>query len=88
MKYGRQFFAASLIALGALCPAAVARAANINVVWTSEVGQFAPLWITKEARLFESTAIKFSSSSSKAPHPPLPRCLLATLKSACFRRRW
>src|SRR4026209_2356123 len=28
-------------------------AANINVVWTSEVGQFAPLWVTKEARLFE-----------------------------------
>jgi NitT/TauT family transport system substrate-binding protein len=30
-----------------------ARAANINVVWTSEVGQFAPLWVTKEAKLFE-----------------------------------
>ncbi len=30
-----------------------ANAANINVVWTSEVGQFAPLWITKEAKLFE-----------------------------------
>jgi NitT/TauT family transport system substrate-binding protein len=28
-------------------------AAEINVVWTSEVGQFAPLWITKEAKLFE-----------------------------------
>ena len=27
--------------------------ANINVVWTSEVGQFAPLWVTKEAKLFE-----------------------------------
>jgi len=27
--------------------------AEINVVWTSEVGQFAPLWITKEAKLFE-----------------------------------
>ncbi|HTF94320.1 MAG TPA: ABC transporter substrate-binding protein [Verrucomicrobiae bacterium] len=32
---------------------ATASAANINVVWTSEVGQFAPLWVTKEARLFE-----------------------------------
>jgi len=31
----------------------VASAANINVVWTSEVGQFAPLWVTKEAKLFE-----------------------------------
>ena len=30
-----------------------ATAANINVVWTSEVGQFAPLWVTKEAKLFE-----------------------------------
>jgi ABC-type nitrate/sulfonate/bicarbonate transport system substrate-binding protein len=30
-----------------------ARAASINVVWTSEVGQFAPLWVTKEAKLFE-----------------------------------
>ena len=30
-----------------------AHAAAINVVWTSEVGQFAPLWVTKEAHLFE-----------------------------------
>lgn len=30
-----------------------ATAANMNVVWTSEVGQFAPLWVTKEAKLFE-----------------------------------
>lgn len=30
-----------------------ASAANINVVWTSEVGSFAPLWVTKEAKLFE-----------------------------------
>ena len=28
-------------------------AAQMNVVWTSEVGLFAPLWVTKEARLFE-----------------------------------
>jgi len=33
--------------------AASASAAQINVVWTSEVGQFAPLWVTKEAKLFE-----------------------------------
>jgi ABC-type nitrate/sulfonate/bicarbonate transport system substrate-binding protein len=32
---------------------APSRSAEINVVWTSEVGQFAPLWITKEAKLFE-----------------------------------
>ena len=27
--------------------------AAINVVWTSEVGNFAPLWVTKEAKIFE-----------------------------------
>jgi len=32
---------------------APSRSAEINVVCTSEVGQFAPLWITKEAKLFE-----------------------------------
>jgi len=31
----------------------VLSAAQINVVWTSEVGLFAPLWVTKEAKLFE-----------------------------------
>lgn len=36
-----------------LIQAASVSAANINVVWTSEVGQFAPLWVTKEAKLFE-----------------------------------
>ena len=41
-----------LLALILLKPG-LASAANINVVWTSEVGQFAPLWITKEAKLFE-----------------------------------
>jgi NitT/TauT family transport system substrate-binding protein len=38
--------------LFALSPNAVFPA-QINVVWTSEVGQFAPLWVTKEAKLFE-----------------------------------
>jgi ABC-type nitrate/sulfonate/bicarbonate transport system substrate-binding protein len=39
---------------GLLCfHGATASAASINVVWTSEVGQFAPLWVTKEANLFE-----------------------------------
>jgi len=37
----------------ALLQTAAASASNINVVWTSEVGQFAPLWVTKEAKLFE-----------------------------------
>ena len=37
----------------ALVQATTASAANMNVVWTSEVGQFAPLWVTKEAKLFE-----------------------------------
>src|SRR6266446_2300053 len=36
-----------------LLHAAPSAAASINVVWTSEVGQFAPLWVTKEAKLFE-----------------------------------
>jgi NitT/TauT family transport system substrate-binding protein len=36
-----------------LLQAQPASAANINVVWTSEVGQFAPLWVTKEGKLFE-----------------------------------
>jgi NitT/TauT family transport system substrate-binding protein len=42
-------FVAGLLLLGA----ASLSAAQINVVWTSEVGQFAPLWVTKEAKLFE-----------------------------------
>jgi NitT/TauT family transport system substrate-binding protein len=41
-----------LAGLSSLNPIPVT-AANINVVWTSEVGQFAPLWVTKEAKLFE-----------------------------------
>jgi NitT/TauT family transport system substrate-binding protein len=36
-----------------VCWLGTASAADINVVWTSEVGQFAPLWVTKEAKLFE-----------------------------------
>src|SRR5215813_1210415 len=39
--------------VGITLPSGSASAANINVVWTSEVGQFAPLWVTKEAKLFE-----------------------------------
>jgi len=35
-----------------LSPAS-ALAAQLNVIWTSEVGNFAPLWVTKEAKLFE-----------------------------------
>ncbi|MEX0807012.1 MAG: ABC transporter substrate-binding protein [Candidatus Binatia bacterium] len=53
MKIRRHLFAASLLAVMSFCQAAPAFAADINVVWTSEVGQFAPLWITKEAKLFE-----------------------------------
>ena len=36
-----------------VCWLGAASAADINVVWTSEVGAFAPLWVTKEAKLFE-----------------------------------
>jgi NitT/TauT family transport system substrate-binding protein len=49
-------YRASFVVLGAalwLAVLAPVHAANINVVWTSEVGSFAPLWITKEAKLFE-----------------------------------
>jgi NitT/TauT family transport system substrate-binding protein len=52
MKSIRQ--ALRLITVAAIVTqSATAFAANINVVWTSEVGQFAPLWVTKEAKLFE-----------------------------------
>jgi len=51
MKLNRwvRYFTATLL----LFLAAPTSAANINVVWTSEVGQFAPLWVTREAKLFE-----------------------------------
>jgi ABC-type nitrate/sulfonate/bicarbonate transport system substrate-binding protein len=47
MRYTTLGLALGLFWLGS------ASAASINVVWTSEVGQFAPLWVTKEAKLFE-----------------------------------
>ncbi len=53
MKVGR-YLSSFLVALSLLIPLRNnASAAQINVVWTSEVGQFAPLWVTKEAKLFE-----------------------------------
>jgi ABC-type nitrate/sulfonate/bicarbonate transport system substrate-binding protein len=48
-----KFFTSVLILFAVLTLPGTASAANINVVWTSEVGQFAPLWVTKEAKLFE-----------------------------------
>jgi ABC-type nitrate/sulfonate/bicarbonate transport system substrate-binding protein len=48
----REYFGALSVVL-CLILLGPANAANINVVWTSEVGQFAPLWVTKEAKLFE-----------------------------------
>jgi ABC-type nitrate/sulfonate/bicarbonate transport system substrate-binding protein len=53
MKIARYLCLLSLLLELILLQPELARAANINVVWTSEVGQFAPLWITKEAKLFE-----------------------------------
>ena len=53
MKISRYLCLLSLLLELILLKPGVAAAANINVVWTSEVGQFAPLWITKEAKLFE-----------------------------------
>jgi NitT/TauT family transport system substrate-binding protein len=53
MKKSRHLPALVFLAGWFLLQATPAVAANINVVWTSEVGQFAPLWVTKEAKLFE-----------------------------------
>ena len=53
MKIARYLWLLSLLLELILLKPGLATAANINVVWTSEVGQFAPLWITKEAKLFE-----------------------------------
>jgi NitT/TauT family transport system substrate-binding protein len=53
MKIARYLCLLSLLLELILLQPGLAAAANINVVWTSEVGQFAPLWITKEAKLFE-----------------------------------
>jgi NitT/TauT family transport system substrate-binding protein len=53
MKIARHLRLLSLLLELILLKAGPAAAANINVVWTSEVGQFAPLWVTKEAKLFE-----------------------------------
>ncbi|HWO43863.1 MAG TPA: ABC transporter substrate-binding protein [Candidatus Eisenbacteria bacterium] len=50
-SHRRVFLSALLISIG--LASGPARAAQINVVWTSEVGQFAPLWVTSEAKLFE-----------------------------------
>jgi NitT/TauT family transport system substrate-binding protein len=52
MRTGRRSFV-TIAALLLLLHRGPGWAAQINVVWTSEVGQFAPLWITKEAKLFE-----------------------------------
>jgi NitT/TauT family transport system substrate-binding protein len=48
----RQILRLSVFAL-LFGPTITVGAADINVVWTSEVGQFAPLWVTREAKLFE-----------------------------------
>jgi len=53
MKTARYLGLLSLLLALILLKPGLASAANINVLWTSEVGQFAPLWITKEAKLFE-----------------------------------
>jgi hypothetical protein len=48
MKKSHRLPALSFLAGWFLLQAAPAVAANINIVWTSEVGQFAPLWVTSE----------------------------------------
>jgi NitT/TauT family transport system substrate-binding protein len=53
MKVLRHRSALVIVVVVLLAVAKEGVAAQINVVWTSEVGQFAPLWVTKEAKLFE-----------------------------------
>jgi len=53
MKVVRHLSVLSFFCGWCLLQAAPVFAANINVVWTSEVGAFAPLWVTKDAKLFE-----------------------------------
>jgi ABC-type nitrate/sulfonate/bicarbonate transport system substrate-binding protein len=53
MKVFRHLSGLVLVLFVLIAVAKDAYAAQINVVWTSEVGQFAPLWVTKEAKLFE-----------------------------------
>jgi NitT/TauT family transport system substrate-binding protein len=44
---------AALLMYFLLAAASPASAAQITLIWTSETGTFAPIWVTKEARLFE-----------------------------------
>jgi NitT/TauT family transport system substrate-binding protein len=53
MEARRHLLALVIVVVVLLAGAKEGAAAQINVVWTSEVGQFAPLWVTKEAKLFE-----------------------------------
>jgi len=48
----RRLFSIALLSIG-LFTAPAAFAAQITLIWTSETGTFAPIWVTKEARLFE-----------------------------------
>jgi ABC-type nitrate/sulfonate/bicarbonate transport system substrate-binding protein len=48
----RRLFSIALLSIG-FFTAPAARAAQITLIWTSETGTFAPIWVTKEARLFE-----------------------------------
>src|SRR5262249_37805717 len=48
----RRLFSIALLSIG-LFAAPVTHAAQITLIWTSETGTFAPIWVTKEARLFE-----------------------------------
>ncbi len=52
MKLKTALCASFLIFVCVLSPLSLP-AAQMNVIWTSEVGLFAPLWVTKEAGLFE-----------------------------------
>lgn len=49
----RRYLSALVVVISFLFAATHAFAAKINVVWTSGIGQFSPLWVTKETHLFE-----------------------------------
>jgi NitT/TauT family transport system substrate-binding protein len=53
VKYLRSCLGGLLLMTLSAVAAKGLHAAQMNVVWTSEVGLFAPLWVTKEAKLFE-----------------------------------
>lgn len=53
MKHGIRFWTVWIFLTFLAFSPRTSLAAQLRAVWTSEVGLFAPVWVTKEARLFE-----------------------------------